>query len=162
MTSNGLLYSWGCNDDGVLGRIGTDNEPGLVEFPIPVDSISTGDSHAVAALLRKGVVYSWGVYRNTTKGKMNEVQKFPKLLEDSPFANKSIDKIISGFNHTLFLANKRVYAMGDPETFVLGRMPGARRRLEGGLKIEALNLKNVADIYTGGNHSFCKVLKKGN
>lgn len=33
LTSTGLAYTWGCNDDGALGRSGTDSLPGRVILP---------------------------------------------------------------------------------------------------------------------------------
>lgn len=64
----GKVYSWGCNDDGALGRKTVEDEdaprPGLIELPYPVDLISAGDSHSCAANSRNGLLYFWGKFRD--------------------------------------------------------------------------------------------------
>ena len=47
LADNGVLLSWGCNDDGALGREGIQNSPGLVKLPVPIDKIAAGDSHSL-------------------------------------------------------------------------------------------------------------------
>lgn len=61
----------------------------------------------------------------------------------------------------MVLCDKKVYVWGDPETGCLGRKPTSRRKFDQCLRVEALKYKNVQDIYTGSNHCFCKVEKKG-
>ena len=63
------VYTWGCNDDGALGRFtsGTDDEeylPRKANLPpgVKIMSVSAGDSHT-AALSDQGDVYAWGAYR---------------------------------------------------------------------------------------------------
>ena len=61
------IYSWGCNDEGALGRsIEKIDEysPGMVEnmSKVKVVQISAGDSHT-AALADNGSVYCWGIFR---------------------------------------------------------------------------------------------------
>lgn len=61
------ILTFGCNDEGALGRNTADNEdaefvPGLVELPNKVKQISAGDSHT-AVLLEDGTVYAWGTFR---------------------------------------------------------------------------------------------------
>lgn len=53
-----------------------------------------------------------------------------------------------------------MYVWGDPETGCLGRKPSERRKFDQALLIEATLYKNVKDIYTGSNHSFCRVENK--
>lgn len=157
LTVSGDLYTWGCNDDGVLGRQGTENSPGKVELEFPVDMISAGDSHSVACNSIFGIVYYWGVYRNTHKGKMSEVIREPTSVWQSTFKKNPIEKLLSGYNHTLILSNnQKVYACGDPDTFVLGRMPTKKRKIEQGLKLEAITNLRSDDIFSGGNHAFLK------
>ncbi|MBV5280162.1 MAG: hypothetical protein J0651_02545, partial [Actinobacteria bacterium] len=47
ITTTGALYTWGCNDDGALGREGSEGCPGLVTGLPPLRTVSTGDSHTV-------------------------------------------------------------------------------------------------------------------
>jgi len=65
LSSDGALFSWGCNDEGVLGRSGAENVPMRVDASLnaPVNGISTGDSHAVAYNTKTNQIYFWGCYR---------------------------------------------------------------------------------------------------
>lgn len=63
----GQIYTWGCNDEGALGRSIDDIDeftPGLVESlkEVKVVQLSAGDSHT-AALTENGFVYCWGIFR---------------------------------------------------------------------------------------------------
>lgn len=59
--------TFGCNDEGALGRSTSDQEDaeftaGIVDLPGKVKQISAGDSHT-AALLEDGSVFAWGTFR---------------------------------------------------------------------------------------------------
>lgn len=61
--------SWGCNDEGALGRDTTiedsETRPGIVQIPeedSEIYCVSAGGSHS-AILLSNGNVYSWGTFR---------------------------------------------------------------------------------------------------
>ena len=61
------MYTWGCNDEGALGRKTGDGDeylPSQVENidGVKIVQVSGGDSHT-AALVADGNVYSWGVFR---------------------------------------------------------------------------------------------------
>lgn len=62
----GEIYTFGCNDEGALGREtteeGSEFEPGKVVLPGKATNISAGDSHT-AALLEDGRVFIWGTFR---------------------------------------------------------------------------------------------------
>lgn len=66
LTTNGKLSSFGCNDEGALGREtqadNYDPEPNDINIPGEVAMISTGDSHS-ACLLRDGRVFVWGSFK---------------------------------------------------------------------------------------------------
>lgn len=65
LTKNGTLFSFGCDDEGALGREATDEnsfEPKEVSLPGPVIQVTAGDSHS-AALLDDGRVFAWGSFR---------------------------------------------------------------------------------------------------
>ncbi len=80
----GKVYSWGCNDDGALGRKTVEDEdapkPGLVDLPYPVDLISAGDSHSCAANSSNGLLYFWGKFRD----KQGNMDKNEEFLNHSP------------------------------------------------------------------------------
>ena len=67
------MYTWGCNDEGALGRKTPDEddcmEPGKVEFEEEIVQISAGDSHT-AAVTKTGRVYAWGAFRVSIKVKL--------------------------------------------------------------------------------------------
>jgi regulator of chromosome condensation len=62
LTSSGLVYTWGCNDDGALGRDGDEWAPNPVNLHSAL-KVCCGSSHTLA-LTSQGLVYSWGTYRN--------------------------------------------------------------------------------------------------
>ena len=72
------VYTWGCNDDGALGRVATGSDNGEEYLPrkvaqpegVKVVKVSAGDSHT-SALTTDGEVYAWGSYpdgSNTSTG----------------------------------------------------------------------------------------------
>ena len=65
LASNGTLYSWGCNDDGALGRVGPENVPGRVDgaLDIPCTDMSTGDCHSIGYSTSENTVFYWGCYK---------------------------------------------------------------------------------------------------
>ena len=64
LSTLGKVYSWGCNDDGALGRQGADNQPMLIDaITFPINNIAAGDSHSVAYNTDLNLIYRWGAYR---------------------------------------------------------------------------------------------------
>ena len=69
LTNEGIVYSWGCNDEFALGRKAENEKiPGIVTLDFQVDAISAGDSHSVACNKNSGLVYFWGSYRTELRG----------------------------------------------------------------------------------------------
>lgn len=65
LNKDGNVYTFGCDDEGALGREATDEnsfEPGQVILPGSVVQVTAGDSHS-AALLEDGRVFAWGSFR---------------------------------------------------------------------------------------------------
>lgn len=66
LNSQGEMWSFGCNDEGALGRDtseeGSETIPGQIVLPAKVVKISAGDSHS-ACLLEDGRVFAWGSFR---------------------------------------------------------------------------------------------------
>ena len=69
LSETGKIYTFGCNDEGALGRDtseeGSECTPGPVELQERVVQVSAGDSHT-AALTDDGRVFIWGSFRITT------------------------------------------------------------------------------------------------
>ena len=64
LASNGAVYTWGCNDEGALGRVGAENTPILVDgLQEPTTNISGGDSHTIAYNTQTNKIFYWGCYR---------------------------------------------------------------------------------------------------
>lgn len=61
LSSDGIVYTFGCNDEFALGRQ-DDEDIQKVELPEKCIEITAGDSHC-AALSETGIVYAWGTFR---------------------------------------------------------------------------------------------------
>ncbi|KRT81210.1 Regulator of chromosome condensation repeat containing protein, partial [Oryctes borbonicus] len=99
LTKEGKVFTFGCNDEGALGRNTSDKEdsefiPDIVELPGKVIQISAGDSHT-AALLDDGKVYAWGTFRDS-HGNMGLTPKGNEKLPYLMMADHTIMKIASG------------------------------------------------------------------
>ncbi len=68
LTVTGYVYTWGCNDDGALGRITNDIDdeylPGVFVVPEEILTICAGDSFTVA-LAKSGRAYMSGCFRSS-------------------------------------------------------------------------------------------------
>ena len=106
---DGSLYSWGCNDDGALGRdeIKTpSNVPGKVNLPFPVDMACAGDSHSLACNSISGIVLFWGSYRDTNNT-MAGGEKTPKRIGEGIFKNGTKIKKVKILNLKKFRKNRK-------------------------------------------------------
>ena len=65
LASDGTVYTWGCNDEGALGRPGAENVPLKVDDSVMkgITDISAGDSHSIAWNTNSNEIYYWGCYR---------------------------------------------------------------------------------------------------
>ena len=114
LTLDGRVWTWGCNDDEVLGRAGDEGLPLVVEGGLlgkRVTQISAGDSH-MAALTSEGQVFSWGTYKDSNGyiGWDAERQKAasPMLVPGLP----AMRYIASGTDHTLGVTRDGFEAYG--------------------------------------------------
>jgi regulator of chromosome condensation len=66
LTKSGEIWSFGCNDEGALGRNtdeeGSETKPKKIDLPGKAVKISAGDSHS-ACLLDDGRAFAWGSFR---------------------------------------------------------------------------------------------------
>lgn len=143
LTKEGKVYTFGCSDEGALGREIEDEEeetfvPGLVNLPFKVKQICAGDSHTVA-LTEEGRVYYWGTFRDSSGSfgltSDGQIQKLPIQL-DLP-GGKVVVKVCSGTDHIAMLTSDgELYTVGCAEQGQLGRVAerfvarGGRRGLE--------------------------------
>ena len=68
LSSNGIVLSWGCNDDGALGRSGPENTPLRVDgaLNVPATGMTAGDTHSIAYNAELNQVYFWGCFKVST------------------------------------------------------------------------------------------------
>ncbi|GMF13870.1 unnamed protein product [Phytophthora lilii] len=148
ITEAGQVFTWGCNDDGALGRDGDENIPAKVEGFGPSDEGEKGDGvkHETAVLVvggdchtavvtLSGKVYTWGCYRDK-EGKQwcdaSSVKAAFKQKQSRPFLMKGLDNVAdircgSAFN--LARTNDgRVYSWGLGEMGQLGRKVDAEMK----------------------------------
>jgi len=108
LTLDGRVWTWGCNDDEVLGRAGEESEPGLVQGAlsgVQVKMISAGDSH-MAALGVGGEVFSWGTYKDSNGyiGYTKELKKAGEPQQVSTLKGRPMKWVASGADHTIAVA----------------------------------------------------------
>jgi len=106
LTVTGYVYTWGCNDDGALGRITNDIDdeysPDLCILPEEIKTICAGDSFTVA-LAKSGRAYISGCFRSS-EGILGlfEYKQIAQQAIVIPF-NQSIKQIACGADFCLLL-----------------------------------------------------------
>lgn len=132
LTDQGKVYTWGCNDEGGLGRVtsssdGEEYTAGLVKDieNVNVVMVSAGDSHTMA-LSDNGTVFGWGTYRDGSGqvGLQTDGSKHkPVVILD--LQSDPVIKIASGNDHTAALTkNGNIFTWGCAEQGQLGRIMG--------------------------------------
>eukprot|EP00731_Ephydatia_muelleri_P031512 Em0023g19a len=181
LSKEGKVYTWGCNDEGALGRKTSDGEeylPGLVDKldDIRVVQVSAGDSHT-AALASDGRVYCWGVFRDMNGpfgliGTAPSTQ--PALVYTSP-SDRAV-KIDSGSDHLVILSEQGcVYTLGCAEQGQLGRVAecfssrGGRKGIDHLLHPDIVSvprkrgktIPKFTDVFCGSYHTFAYAKEDG-
>lgn len=95
LASSGAVYSWGCNDEGALGRSGTEILPGRVDGSLdePMNNIAAGDCHSIVYNTDTNKVFFWGCYKGIVDGKTSEKVRHPVVFAEHIFNNESKDRI---------------------------------------------------------------------
>lgn len=125
LTADGDVLSFGCNDEGALGRDTTEDGSEFEAHKVNLSGeclrITAGDSHS-AFLLKDGRVFACGSFRDShgtmglnIKGK----QQFPvEVVPGEEFVD-----IKSGADHLVLLSSRgKVYTVGCAEQGQLGRV----------------------------------------
>lgn len=125
LDSEGVVYSFGCNDEGALGRTTAESEeefePAKVTLPAPGVQLTAGDSHS-GCLLKDGRVFVWGTFRNS-HGSIGLTMAGKQVLPVEALPGKTCVAIASGADHILILTNNgELYSMGSGEQGQLGRI----------------------------------------
>lgn len=79
LTSSGTVWTWGCNDDGPLGRDGAENTPLLVDqLTQKVTDIAAGDNHSIAYNTQTNQIFFWGCYKVSIISNLNFLYQVAK------------------------------------------------------------------------------------
>ncbi|XP_031708307.1 regulator of chromosome condensation [Anarrhichthys ocellatus] len=169
----GHVYTFGCNDEGALGRDtaeeGSEMVPGKVTLEEKVVQVSAGDSHT-AALTEDGTVYIWGSFRdNNGVIGLLEPMKTCTAPVKVPMTEPVV-KIASGNDHLVLVTLAgNLYTSGTAEQGQLGRVPehfsdrGGRKGLSRLLVPQMVKIKgkvHFIDAFCGAYLTFA-VSKEG-
>lgn len=163
LTADGQVYSWGCNDDGALGRSGEENVP--LPIPtfadIPIRKIAVGDCHS-AFLDYSGHLWICGTYKDSSGhigfpdyqkgiGHIHHKQVEPVQVTGFPSRTK-VEDVVCGANHTVVAlssasrrssaATLRIMTWGNDEFGQLGL--GPRDDEEGRAEEDTVMLKHTS------------------
>ena len=155
LSEAGKVFSFGSSK-----FIGRNNNP-LKIFPVShikenIINISTGKYFSIA--YNKYSIYFWGlIFYDENIQNHCEYEKFPKKIYFKKYLqkNKFIKKIICGSNHCLILTNKgKIFSFGD-NFYGQKNLDPFYYNNDNNLNINKFIIKDVEDIFTGNNHSFC-------
>ncbi|KAI5189458.1 regulator of chromosome condensation [Nematocida minor] len=158
LSIDGSLYSWGCNDEGVLGREGNEEEPAPVLFPHPVHikKVVAGDSISAAVDIYDNL-WTWGLFRGpggvighslNTDGSVNKMIRVPTVVP-----NIKVSAVEAGCNHLSVIDSKgRLITWGDGENCKLGRVLSKRAKATDALR-PGIALNSVSAVATGAYHT---------
>ncbi|CAI5731448.1 unnamed protein product [Hyaloperonospora brassicae] len=187
ITAAGEVYTWGCNDDGAIGRDGDENVPAKVDGFGPQEAVALqivgGDCHTSVVTLA-GEVYTWGCYRDK-EGKQwcdaPSAEAAFKQKQPRPYLIKSLDNVVdvrcgSSFN-LVRTNNGLVFSWGLGEIGELGREVDAEMKDSKGeyrvdmvysthlqparVMLEKNPLPPVKDIGCGSYHSIFALASPG-
>ncbi|XP_045781026.1 regulator of chromosome condensation isoform X1 [Maniola jurtina] len=156
LDSDGKVWTFGCNDEGALGRItSTDKDEGTpkaVALPQPAVAIAAGDSHS-AALLNNGDVYAWGAFRDShgsmglvVRGREGKACKEPVKVD----IGEPAVALASGGDHLVMLSvSGSVYTMGCGEQGQLGRLSQRSASRDARQGFSALLVPSKVTLKTG-------------
>lgn len=134
-TEQGHCYTWGCSDEGSLGRVGDETTPLLVQGLVDADefiiNVACGDGQTIA-VGTSGRVWGWGCYKdkegkkffNPSASAKNQVGDIKKQQND-PMLIQGLANVVevacgSAFNLAL-CDDGAVYSWGLGECGELGR-----------------------------------------
>ncbi|XP_013410879.1 regulator of chromosome condensation [Lingula anatina] len=179
LTEEGEVYTFGCNDDGSLGRDtseeGSEASPAKVtDLPYKIVQVSAGDSHT-AALTEDGKVYAWGNFRDAS-GSIGLTVEGPQQRPIEINLDSAVVKIVSGSDHLVCLGEDGIiYTLGNAEQGQLGRVAecfasrGGRKGLDFILSPGVVHCKRIrgqgkvvfSDIWAGTYVTFAQIKQSG-
>ncbi|OAG33407.1 regulator of chromosome condensation [Nematocida sp. ERTm5] len=159
LSIDGSLYSWGCNDEGVLGRSGDEEKPDRITFPedVKIKKAVAGDSIS-AAVDENDNLWTWGLFRGpggvighslNKDGSVCKMAKSPVKISGIKVAS-----VQAGCNHLAVVDNKgKLYTWGDGENGKLGRLISRRSKSTDCLSPKVA-MASASAAVTGAYHSF--------
>lgn len=118
------VYSWGCNDDGALGK--DDESPSPVELP-PVRSIAAGGSVS-CAITKNDELYVWGTFHDASG--VFGITPEHKILTRPLKIREGVDSVVCAKNYCVVLTKdkRNVLAFGVSTDKELGPFRRLRNR----------------------------------
>lgn len=135
-TEDGQVFSWGCADDGSLGRAGDESMPLLVDLPanVIIIGIACGDGQTIA-VSAAGEVWGWGCYKDKEGKKWfhpsasaSSALKDMKKQQNTPMRIEGLRQVVEVACGASFClaqtASGAAYSWGIGECGELGRAAG--------------------------------------
>jgi alpha-tubulin suppressor-like RCC1 family protein len=158
LTKAGLVYSWGANNVGQLGRAANDPSPAGVVAITNVTNIAAGLEHACA--VSSGTLMCWGNDQNAElgDGKQNTQSQTPVTVN---VASKTITQVTAGYSHTCALASDgTVYCWGQNDWGQCGTVgDGGAGDVLAPTEVQGLTGKAL-QVEAGTNHT-CALIEGG-
>ncbi|KAL0984614.1 hypothetical protein UPYG_G00144160 [Umbra pygmaea] len=158
LSDTGNIYTFGCNDEGALGREmvedGSETVPGKMSLDERAVQVSAGDSHT-AVLTEDGEVYVCGSFRDNS-GVIGLLEPMKKVaLPVKIPLNEKVTKIASGNDHLVMLtASGDLYTSGCGEQGQLGRVPEQFTNRGGRKGLLRLLTPQIVKIHSRGKVHF--------
>ena len=164
LSSEGLVYSWGSGENGVLGHgsMSSYDKPEVIKelkMSYEIVYIAAG-MFTSAAISSTGQLFTWGRGKYGVLGLGSEESIcIPTLVSNEKIKNEQIFYVSLGLYHSLALSvDKKAFARGYSEKGRLGCMDkidcDQKKRVTMPKEITTLNGKNLCQIYAGHYHSF--------
>ena len=162
LTSEGLVYSWGSGENGVLGHgsMSSYDKPEVIKelkMSYEIVFIAAG-MFSSAAISSTGQLFTWGRGKYGVLGIGSEESVcIPTLVSNDKIKNEQIFYVSLGLYHTLALSiDKKAFAWGYSEKGRLGCVDkidcDQKKRITVPKEITALNGKNLCQIYADCHH----------
>ncbi|KAJ8290173.1 hypothetical protein GJAV_G00009580 [Gymnothorax javanicus] len=161
LSDTGNVYTFGCNDEGALGRDtaeeGSEMVPEKVCLGERVVQVSAGDSHT-AALTETGSVYAWGSFRDNN-GVIGLLESKQKTVAPTRYdMEEPVVKIASGNDHLVMLTRGgQLYSSGCGEQGQLGRVPECFANRGGRMGLQRLLIPQQISVRSRGKVVFSDV-----